>query len=161
MILFLGSKTAQQFPQERNDDPEKRNEGFFSEGFLNFGPNNIRNFADLFKGGFSDFNDHGENAQGHDTFNSHEYDGDAVDDSNINYVDDYYTNDDIGFEENNFLPGGHDADTRHSSFNFPSSYDDDTSVGLHTTGPGLNLILIFPIKVLQLYKIGNEIYCTL
>jgi hypothetical protein len=144
MILFLGSKPAQQFPQERNDSPEKRNDGFFSEGFLSFGSNNIRNFADLFKGGFSDFKDPGQHAQEHhDTFDSHEYDGDDDDDSNINYVDDYYTNDDANLQENSFLPGGHDADTRHSSFNFPSSYEDDTSVGLHTTGPGSNLISIF------------------
>ena len=135
MILFLDSKAVQQFPQERIDNPEKRNEGFFSQGFLNFGPNNIRNFADLFKGGFSDFKDHGQLSQGHDTLNSQEYDIDD-DDSNINYVDDYYTNDDTDFQENSFHLGGHDADTRHSSFKFPSPYEDDTSIGLHTTGLG-------------------------
>ena len=121
---------------------EKRNDGFFTEGFLKFGPNNIRNFADLFKtdfdkSSFEDFNDNQENhadyEEGVDTFIPTQYDDD---DSNINYVDDYYEGEGASsFETPNFVQDGHGFDTRGTSFDSFSSYEDSQD-DFHHTGPG-------------------------
>ena len=161
-LLLTGPKLVQQFAQERSDDAEKRNDGFFTEGFLKFGPNNIRNFADLFKqssfdqSGFEDLGgDHGEdfsNQHHHeedfgsqhdnydesgDTFIPTQYDDD---DTNINYADDYYEgHGESSFEEPNFIQDAPDFGTsfdRDTSFDSFSSYEDTDDEFQHT-GPGL------------------------
>ena len=103
----------------------------------------------MFKGNFGgSFDAHGEkasrpfNIQDHqgeevDTFNPQYYEDDLNDDTNINYVDDEYTNDDRNFQDPVFVTAGHDENTRHSSFSFPNSYEDDGHVGVHTTTQGV------------------------
>ena len=132
--LTIGSDTSQKHPQERIDGATKN--GFFSEGFLGFGPNNIRNFGDLFKGNLGSSNHQSHHEEKTELYNPDEYY--EIDDTNINYVDDdeYYTNDDPLYHQPNFGPEGHDANTRNNAFNFQPSHGPshgDTTVGVHQT----------------------------
>ena len=131
---------------------EKRNSGFFTEGFLNFGPNSIKNFADLFK---NDFDNSGfENFSGvqDGQFSGPEQDYDEGidtfiptddiyddDETNINYAGDYYEGEGASsFESPNFIPDGPDFGTsfdRDTSFDSFSSYEDSDD-DFHHTGPG-------------------------
>ena len=132
---------------------EKRNSGFFTEGFLNFGPNSIKNFADLFK---NDFDNSGfENFSGvqDGQFSGPEQDYDEGidtfiptddiyddDETNINYAGDYYEGEGASsFESPNFIPDGPDFGTsfdRDTSYDSFSSYEDSED-DFHHTGPGI------------------------